>query len=127
MSRQLRLSAAAPVARREDEDMRSWCARKSRAAGRLAKEQGLWSVRHVARLMSWHSHLQGPRNAANHAALLLAYHDKSWRSSVRVAAGSSSSSAGRMQCRRLTHVTTRRDDSLDSIPLGLLAQSKIKQ
>ena len=97
--------------RRPAEEMSTWAARRSRAAGELARRQGLWSRRHVRRCSEWQDHCERRRNWGSPCARALAFQNAQWRAERRVAQGSASAAAGRLNSRVLTHVQQRWEDA----------------
>jgi len=95
-----------------DETMESWCYRRSRAAGALARDRGLWSTRHVQRARAWRDHLLRERNHDSPASILFRFHGAQWRAQRRLAAGSARTAAGRLRSRVLPHVHARWEDSV---------------
>ena len=100
-----------PSARRAGECMETWCRRKSRDAGKLARNMGLWSLRHVNRAHTWRSHMGRPLNRNSPAVVLYNFRDMYWRRERRLAMGSQSCDAGRLHSRACTHVCPRWQDS----------------
>ena len=100
--------------RREEEAMESWCRRKSRSAGDLARRSGLWSARHAARVSDWQEHISRSRNCHNASAIVYKHEDQAWRRQRRLEQGSVSADAGRLGSRVLTHVHPRWQDSVPS-------------
>ena len=101
-----------PAPRRNDEPLDAWGRRKSRAAGEVARKHGLWSERHAERVRTWFSHICREANRASSAAMVFKYRDSAWRSQRRLAVGSTTTAAGRLSCRVLTHVNARWEDAL---------------
>lgn len=99
-------------ARRADEDLDTWQRRRSREAGVEARQVGLWSERHAKRMLMWRAHVE--RDSARGSMLSHLWHHQNaaWRMSRRERAGSSSSFAGRLDSRVLTHVCPRWEDTL---------------
>ena len=110
------ISATVDLPRSAGEDIDAWQRRRSRRSGDLARQWGLWSRRHEHLVTSWWLHLGRPANAASLAAVALSYRNAAWRRRRRLAQGSSSGFAGRLNSRVLMHVNVRWEDSLPTIP-----------
>ena len=99
------------VPRLPGEDIDAWQRRRSRRAGAVARRWGLWSLRHQSRALDWYHHLCRD-HVPSMAAAALRWRGATWRRQRRLMQGSSSSEAGRLGSRVLTHVNARWEDAL---------------
>ena len=97
--------------RRADEDIDGWQRRRSRECGAVAREWGLWSLRHEERARRWQAHITRD-HAGTMAGLIYRWRGRAWRAEQRQRAGSGHRDAGRLGTRVLSHVNLRWEDSL---------------
>ena len=100
------------IPRKDGDDLDTWYRKKQRAAGDLARSQGLWSIRHRDRATSWFEHINRPRNSMSVSSLVFKHKNHAWRVRRRIEMGSSSATAGRLNCRAISHVQAQWEDSL---------------
>ena len=107
------ISIACGPPRRPGEDLDVWQRRRSRHAGEVARQRGLWSERHLLRLYDWRMHVLRSERHGSLMAPLWKWKNADWREQQRQRAGSARVVAGRLSSRVLTHVYTRWEDSLN--------------
>ena len=83
-------SILARIPRCADEADAVYFRRRHRQISSHCKSQGLWSLRHAARVCAWNAHLHRPQNARSWAARLLHWHGRDWLASQRLAQGTPS-------------------------------------
>ena len=102
----------AGLERRPEEEAEAYCRRRGVHARKLCREHGRWSELWQQRVMDWHRHVRRGHNARCPATALYEFRDRAWLAQRRLAQGSQSSSAGRLNSRRCTHVNVRFEDGV---------------
>ena len=72
------MAAMTKTARNPGEEFADYFRRRGRIAGKLCRDQGLWSTLWFQRALRWDGHLARPRNLDSWAARLRSHHDRDW-------------------------------------------------
>ena len=77
------LSFVLPCVMNPDEDIDTYCRRRSRLARNVANKVGLWSVMWCERVIAWSAHLKRAQNYHHPCNALINAHGNSWLQSMR--------------------------------------------